>query len=462
MAKGGHRFDPVILREYDIRGVVGDTLTAADARAVGRSVGSIVARDGGRFIVVGYDGRLTSPELEAAVVEGVVAAGVAALRIGCGPTPALYFATKILEADAGIMVTGSHNPPSHNGFKMVVGGRAFWGHDIQRLGEMAAAGDWVDGAGRATRFDMLDAYVARLLVGYRAERELTVVWDPANGAAGETVTALAERLPGRHIVLNGAIDGTFPAHHPDPTVEANLEQLKAAVAEHGADLGVGLDGDGDRLGAVDGQGRVVWGDQLLAILARDVLSRHKGAPVLADVKASQVLFDEIARLGGQPVMCATGHSIIKTRMAELEAPLAGEMSGHIFFSDGYYGFDDGIYAAVRLIDAVASSGASLAELRDELPAVVNTPEVRLDVEEARKFAIVDEVKSRLAEKAGISVDDTDGVRVTTGDGWWLLRASNTQNALVIRCEAGDADALSRLKAQVREQMALSGVTPENF
>ena len=462
MAGGGHRFDPSILREYDIRGVVGENLAAADALAVGRTLGTIVARSGGRSIAVAYDGRLTSRELESALVDGVMASGLIARRIGLGPTPALYYATKVLDVDAGIMVTGSHNPPAHNGFKMTLGGRPFWGQDIQRLGEAAARGDWTEGAGRAEDVDVMADYIARLRAGFTGDHGLTAVWDPGNGAAGDVVADLVRDLPGRHILLNEVIDGTFPAHHPDPTVEANLTQLKDAVREHGADLGVAFDGDGDRLGVIDNLGRVLWGDQILALLARDVLARHPGAPILADVKASQVLFDEILRLGGTPVMCPTGHSIIKARMAELGAPLAGEMSGHIFIADGYFGYDDGIYAAVRMLDMVASSGTSLAELRDTLPTMVNTPEIRIEADEARKFEIVAEVKARLADAVGRSVDDTDGVRVTTDDGWWLLRASNTQSALVVRCEAGDAGALSRLKAEVREQMSLSGVTPPDF
>jgi phosphomannomutase len=462
MAEKGHRFDPVILREYDIRGVVGETLSAADAWALGRTLGSRVARQGGRFVAVGYDGRLTSPELEAAVVEGLSACGLTVFRVGRGPTPALYFGAHLLGADAGVMVTGSHNPPTHNGFKMVLGGKALWGEEIQELGNEAAAGDWVDGAGRDVTADITGAYVARLVTGYRSDKELTVVWDPGNGATGEVVQAVARDLPGRHILLNETIDGTFPAHHPDPTVEANLEQLKAAVAEHGADIGFGLDGDGDRIGVVDGQGRVIWGDQILAILAADLLPRYQGAPILADVKASQVLFDEIERLGGKAVMAPTGHSIIKSRMAELNAPLAGEMSGHIFFADGYYGFDDGVYAAIRLLNSVAASGESAASLRDSLPQVVNTPEIRIDVPEERKFAIVGEVKERLSGEPGIQVNDIDGVRVTDSRGWWLLRASNTQNALVVRCEAASTEALDALKAQVRGQLEASGVEPPTF
>lgn len=464
MGGRGHCFDPVILREYDIRGVVGESLTTADAMALGRTLGTIVARDGGRSVAVGYDGRVTSPELEAALVEGIKASGLTARRIGRGPTPALYFAAAVLDVDAGIMVTGSHNPPDHNGFKINLHRKPFWGQDIQRLGEAAARGDWVDGEGHVEDVDVMDAYVAKLRTGFRAERGLTVAWDPGNGAAGEVVARLVQRLPGRHILLNETIDGTFPAHHPDPTVEANLAQLKEAVELHGADLGVAFDGDGDRLGVVDGRGRVLWGDQILAILARDVLGRHPGAPILADVKASQVLFDEIARLGGEPVMCPTGNTIVRTRMAELGAPLAGEMSGHIFISpgDGWYGFDDGVFVAVRLMDYLVRDGSTLAQLRDGLPVMVNTPEIRLDTDETRKFRIVEEVKSRLANAADKTVDATDGVRVTTADGWWLLRASNTQSALVLRCEAGDVAALLRLKSEIREQLTLSGVSPPDF
>ncbi len=464
MAGRGHRFDPAILREYDIRGVVGENLKAADALAVGRTLGTIVARGGGRSVAIAYDGRVTSPGLEAALVDGVTASGLIARRIGLGPTPAMYFATKVLDVDAGIMVTGSHNPPTHNGFKMNLGGMPFWGQDIQRLGEAAARGDWIEGAGRAEEVDIMADYVAGLRTGFRGDRGLTVVWDPGNGAAGDVVSALCADLPGRHILLNEKIDGSFPSHHPDPTVEANLAQLKDAVREHGADLGVAFDGDGDRIGVVDGRGRVLWGDQILAVLARDVLARHPGSPILADVKASQMLFDEIARLGGKPVMCPTGNTVVRTRMAELGAPLAGEMSGHIFYSaaDGWYGFDDGVYVAVRLLDYLARTGKPLAQLRDDLPVMVNTPEIRIDTDESRKFEIVEEVKARLAGMAGRSVDDTDGVRVTTVDGWWLLRASNTQSALVVRCEAGDASALSRLKAEILEQMSLSGVTPPDF
>ncbi len=457
----GHRFAPQILREYDIRGTVGETLSEDDAYALGRSYGAILQARDGRLVCVGYDGRLSSPALEARLVDGLCASGMRVMRIGLGPTPALYFAARAMAADGGIMVTGSHNPPDHNGFKMMLGAGPFWGDDIQKLGDIAARGAWTDGEGDAQPVALLETYVARLRTDYAATRGLKVAWDAGNGAAGEAMRMLTALLPGEHVLLNAEIDGTFPAHHPDPTVPENLIQLQDAVADEGCDLGIAFDGDGDRIGVVDGQGRILWGDQLLSIYARDLLSRRAGATVIADVKASQVLFDEIERCGGNPVMAATGHSIIKSKMAELSAPLAGEMSGHIFFADRYYGFDDALYAAVRLLDIVARADRSLAAMRDALPQVVNTPEIRFDVAEDRKFAVVDEVKARLAE-TDANVDDTDGVRVLSEHGWWLLRASNTQAVLVVRCESENEEGLSRLKAAVAGQLGLSGIDAQVF
>ena len=457
----GHRFASQILRKYDIRGIVGENLTENDAFALGRAFGAMLAARDERLVCVGYDGRLSSPALEVRVVDGLCASGMRVLRIGLGPTSALYFAVHAMAADGGIMVTGSHNPPNHNGFKMMLGAGPFWGDNIQALGDIAARGAWVDGRGKAQPVALLAAYVARLHADYGAERGLKVAWDAGNGAAGEAMCMLTNVLPGEHILLNANIDGTFPAHHPDPTIPENLVQLQDAVASEGCDLGIAFDGDGDRIGVVDGRGRILWGDQLLSIYARDLLSRRPGATVIADVKASQVLFDEVARCGGNPVMAATGHSIIKSKMVEQFAPLAGEMSGHIFFADHYYGFDDALYAAVRLLDIVGRSDQSLAAMRDGLPQVVNTPEIRFEVSEDQKFAVVDEVKDRLVQ-TGAVVDDTDGVRVLNDDGWWLLRASNTQAALVVRCESGNEDGLTRLKKTVAEQLDQSGIDADVF
>jgi phosphomannomutase len=367
----------------------------------------------------------------------------------------LYFAEAELDVDGGIMITGSHNPADYNGFKMVFFGRAFFGADIKTLGVMAAAGDWESGAGQVTDESVIDLYVDRLMQGFDGGA-YRIGWDAGNGAAGPALELLLGRLPGEHHAIYTNVDSRFPNHHPDPTEEANLADLKALVAEKGLDFGIAFDGDGDRIGAVDGDGRVVWGDQLLAILAEPVLKAVPGATIIADVKASQTLYDRIAALGGTPLMWKTGHSLIKSKMKETGAPLAGEMSGHIFFAHDYYGFDDALYAAVRLIRAVTQLGGSLTALRSAMPDVVNTPELRFQVDESRKFAIVDEVLDRLAAD-GADVDRTDGARVSTTGGWWLLRASNTQDVLVARAEAKDQAGLDRLVAQIDAQLALSGV-----
>jgi phosphomannomutase len=458
-----HDFDPTSLREYDIRGVVGRTLHPQDAFAIGRVFGSIVAGQGGRRVAVGYDGRLSSPTLEPELVRGLVASGMEVLRIGLGPTPMLYYAAVALGADGGVMVTGSHNPPDYNGFKMVLANKPFFGRQITDLGARAASGDVVRAEPGGVRdVDVMADYVARLLSDWDGgDRILDVVWDNGNGSAGDALTRLVGSLPGKHTVLNGEIDGRFPAHHPDPTVARNLEQLIAAVRERGADLGIAFDGDADRIGAVDNQGRIIAGDQLLVILARDVLRDHPGATIIADVKASQVLFDEVTAAGGTPLMWKTGHSLIKAKMAELGAPLAGEMSGHIFFADKWYGFDDALYAAVRLLGIVARLDGPLSAVRDALPHVVNTPELRFDCADTRKFAVIDEVAARLRD-AGAAVSDIDGVRVSTPDGWWLLRASNTQAVLVARAEARSAEGLERLKAALVEQLAASGLAAPDF
>jgi phosphomannomutase len=456
-----HQFDPTILREYDIRGVVGKTLHIADAGALGRAFGTTVARAGGKVVAVGYDGRTHSPDFEKALVEGLLSTGIDVVRIGLGPTPMLYFATYHLKTDAGIMVTGSHNPSDQNGFKMLIdkrlpGGGPVYGEAIKKLASLATVSDFVIGKGSAKTADVQDAYVARLLQDYKSAKALHVVWDCGNGAGGEIVRRLTAKLPGKHTLLFDKIDGTFPNHHPDPTEAKNLVDLQNAVKKENADFGVAFDGDADRIGAVDGKARIVAGDKLVAIYSSEVLREHPGATIIADVKASQVLFDYVARLGGKPTMWKTGHSLIKAKMAETKAPLAGEMSGHIFFADKYYGYDDAIYAAIRLLSIVGSSDKSLTQWHDTLPSTVSTPELRFPVEEARKFAIVGEVKTRLTQ-AGARVNDIDGVRVMTEDGWWLLRASNTQAVLVARAEAQSEAGLERLKSQLGGQLQSSGI-----
>jgi phosphomannomutase len=457
-----HQFDPTVLREYDIRGIIGETLGPDDARAIGRGFATLLKRAGGSKVAVGYDGRVSSPMLEHALVEGLTCSGVDVVRVGMGPTPMLYYAEASMEdVQGGIQITGSHNPANYNGFKMVFMGRPFFGADIRLLGEMAAAGDWLDGQGEAQSREILGAYIDRLLEGLAGIPQdrlagLRIGWDTGNGAAGPAVELLTGKLPGEHHLLFTQVDGTFPNHHPDPTEEKNLADLKALVAEKNLHFGLAFDGDGDRIGAIDGEGRVIWGDQLLMIYAEDLLRQEPGSTIIADVKASKALFDRVSELGGQPLMWKTGHSLIKSKMKEVHSPLAGEMSGHVFFAHQYYGYDDALYAAIRLIAASVRLGKTVTELRGEMPAMINTPELRFQVDESRKFAVIDEVKARLAA-SGANVNDTDGVRVDTADGWWLLRASNTQDVLVARAESLSQDGLDRLMAQIDGQLAASGL-----
>src|SRR6476646_9214409 len=408
-----HQFNPTILREYDIRGIVGDTLTEADAYALGRTFASLAIDEDAKRIAVGRDGRTHSGMLEAALVRGLTEGGVDAVLTGMGPSPMLYFATHYRDVDGGIQVTGSHNPAEYNGVKLLLKGRSVFGAEIQEIGERATSGHWHEGSGTVEEVDIREAYADRLLQDFSG-KPFRVGWDAGNGAAGPILDMLLDRLPGHHHAIYTKVDGTFPNHHPDPTVEANLADLKALVEREQLDFGIAFDGDGDRIGAVDGRGQVIWGDQLMLILAGPVLEAEPGAP------------------------------------------LAGEMSGHIFFKHRWYGFDDALYAAVRLIEAVSASGQSLTAIMDAMPKSVATPELRFQVDEVRKFAIVDEVRDRLSVD-GAKVDATDGVRVSTGDGWWLLRASNTQDVLVARAEAADQAGLERLVAQIDDQLAKSGV-----
>ncbi len=460
-----HTFDPTVLREYDSRGIIGETLGPDDARAIGRSFGTLLRRAGGKKVAIGYDGRVSSPMLEHALCEGLTSTGCDVVRVGMGPTPMLYYAEASAEdVDGGIQITGSHNPPNYNGFKMVFQGRPFFGADILEIGTMAAAGDWLDGSGSVETREIMAEYIERLLepiagldaAGKDRLSTLRIGWDAGNGAAGPAIERLVPKLPGEHFTLFTDVDGNFPNHHPDPTEEKNLADLRALVAEKNLDFGLAFDGDGDRIGAIDGEGRVIWGDQLLMIYAEDLLKLVPGSTIIADVKASRALYDQIAEHGGKPLMWKTGHSLIKSKMKETGAPLAGEMSGHVFFKHEYYGFDDALYAGVRLLVASARLGKSVTQLRGDMPDMINTPEMRFQVDESRKFAVIDEVKERLADSPD-DVNDTDGVRVTNDDGWWLLRASNTQDVLVARAESDSEAGLERLMAQIDDQLALSGL-----
>jgi phosphomannomutase len=454
-----HIFQKNILREYDVRGTTGVNLGEADAYAIGRSLATLTAGRGGKTVAIGRDGRLSSPALAGAAMQGVVDAGLAALDIGLGPTPMLYYAVHHLKADSGLMITGSHNPPQDNGFKMTWNDGPIYGATIQQLGQIAADGSWTSGRGTTKQHEVAQAYVARLLQD-APTRAINAGWDPGNGAAAAVTDALVAGLKGQHPVINGTVDGTFPAHHPDPTVDANLVQLQSLVAEKKLDIGLAFDGDGDRLGAIDAQGRIVRADQFITVLAAELLARKPGSSIVGDVKCSQVMFDRITKLGGKPVMWKTGHSLIKAKMKETGAELAGEMSGHIFIKDGYYGYDDGLYAAIRLLSALERLNLTLGEALDALPVTWATPELRIDCPEDRKFPIVAALVAQLKAE-GTVVSDMDGARVATPDGWWLIRASNTQAILVARAESTSPEGLDRLKDIVASRLSAYGLSLGN-
>lgn len=467
-----HNFHNSILRAYDIRGLYGQTLNDIDAFFVGKSLAAFLHKNNKKKIAVGCDGRLSSPALKAQLIKGLLESGLEVTDIGLGPTPMLYFSVYHLEQDAGIMVTGSHNPKDHNGFKIMLKERPFYGEDILGLAKIAQSADFVDGKGVLKNKDIEEEYVDRILDdcilaesdsqlldeidNFKPKKELRIAWDAGNGAAGDVMIRLSERIASDHILLYSEIDGNFPNHHPDPTVPKNLEALKKVVLEQQCDIGIAFDGDGDRIGVMDNKGEILWGDQLMVFYAREILKSHRGSTIIADVKASDVLFKEIAKAGGKPLMWKTGHSLVKAKMKETKAPLAGEMSGHIFFADKYYGFDDALYAAIRIINIVALSKEPLSMMRKSMPSTFSTPEVRIDCSEERKFAIVEDLKSSL-HKSGIQFNDVDGIRVAEKNGWWLIRASNTQSALVARAEANSKKDLAELKINLKKHLESCGV-----
>jgi phosphomannomutase len=464
-----HRFDPALLRQYDMRGVWGETLGPRDAWALGRSFATIVRRAGGTRVAVGYDGRLSSPRLEAALVAGLCAGGITVRRIGLSPTPLLYYAVASApDVHGGIEVTGSHNPKDHNGFKLDLGGQPFFGDDIVELGRIAAGGEWDEALkigggepGGVETVDLTESYIGRILdaldgIEPAAIAALRIGWDAGNGAAGPLIERLVRDLPGHHILFHTAVDGHFPNHHPDPTEVENLQDLIAAVAAGKIDIGFAFDGDGDRLGVVDGRGRVLWGDQILQILAQDLLARHPGARIMADVKCSKVLFDAITAQGGVALIAPTGHSLIKSGMKQSGAVLAGEMTGHVFCADDYYGYDDALYAALRVLAAAARLGRSVTALRDAMPETHVTPDLRFAVPGIDPRGCVADVIAAL-HADGVAFDATDGARVTTPDGWWLLRASNTQAMLTARAESLSPDGLQRLLADLDTRLRVAGI-----
>lgn len=471
-----HKFNSSILRAYDIRGIYNQTLFDADAFFVGKTFASFLSKKGRKKIVVACDGRYSSPALKENLIKGLVESGVEVIDVGLGPTPMLYFSVYHLNCDAGIMVTGSHNPKDHNGFKMMLSDRPFYGEDILGLAKLLEEDDLISGSGDVEKKSVQNDYIERILNdcllaesksnlldeidAFKPRKKLKIAWDAGNGATGEIMTFLSKRIAAEHILLFPEIDANFPNHHPDPTVPENLRDLIKTVLDEGCDLGIAFDGDGDRIGVVDNEGEIIWGDQLMVFYAREILKENSGATIIADVKASDVLFDEIAKAGGKPLMGKTGHSLIKAKMKETKAVLAGEMSGHIFFADKYFGFDDGLYAAIRIINIVAKLDGSLAHARKELPKTFSTPEIRVECSDETKFQIIADLTAHL-RKSGVEFNDIDGVRTKSESGWWLLRASNTQPVLVARCESVSFEGLEILKTDLRKNLEFLGVKVPN-
>jgi phosphomannomutase/phosphoglucomutase len=437
-----------IFREYDIRGVADRDLSDDLARDLGRALGTVMAERGKRRVMVGHDCRLSSKRLRDALVEGLVDTGRHVIRIETGPTPLLYFAVHHLDADGGVMVTGSHNPPEDNGFKILVGKDTLHGEEIRALADRIERQAFALGpGGHAEDLQVGPRYVAWMRGNVRLARsDLKVVVDAGNGAGGPLALATMRALGLDPDPLYCEMDGRFPHHHPDPTLPENVAELIARVRATGADVGIAYDGDADRLGAVDSRGEIVWGDRLLVAFGRSVLQRHPGAAILGEVKCSQTLYDDIAQHGGTPIMWKTGHSLIKAKMKESGALLAGEMSGHLFFADRYFGYDDAIYASLRLIEILAASSSSLSEMLADLPRTYVTPEIRIPCPDPIKFAVVQRVLEHY--RPTHEVNDVDGARVNFGDGWGLVRASNTQAVLVLRFEASTEARRDELRAEV--------------
>ncbi|MBI5420639.1 MAG: phosphomannomutase/phosphoglucomutase [Deltaproteobacteria bacterium] len=448
--------NPHIFREYDVRGIVDKDLTPNTVVTLGKGFGTYAVRKGVRTVTLGRDCRLSSPAFRDAIVEGLVSTGLSVVDVGICPTPLLYFSIIQFGADGGVMITGSHNPPEFNGFKLCVGPSTLYGEKIQEVRRIIERGEFHTGAGRVETREVIPRYRQYVKAILTIPRRLKVVVDAGNGTGGLVAPALFREMGMEVVELFCEMDGRFPNHFPDPTVPENLRFLIRAVREHGADVGVGYDGDADRIGAVDEKGNVIYGDYLLVLFAREILSRKPGAAIISEVKASQNLYDDVARHGGRPVMWKAGHSLIKQKMKEEAAEVAGEMSGHIFFSDRYLGFDDAIYASLRLFEILAKSDRPLSAMLSDLPSVVATPEIRVDCPDDRKFKVVERVASIVRPQAR-EVIDVDGVRAVFDGGWGLVRASNTQPVLVLRYEGKDEATVNGIRAVMEDAVAKAQV-----
>ena len=452
------QFKPEVLREYDIRGIVGKDLTVNTAYTIGRTFGHTVCHKfSKKKIAVGYDGRLTSPSLHNALCKGLLESGADIYSIGLCSTPMTYFADFHLQTDAAIMVTGSHNPSEYNGFKMVLNKRPFFAAEIQKLQFLTTLRDISKGQGQLKNIDIKDAYVKNNLRNIKFNKKMKIAWDIANGAVGSVIDLFTDQLTNaEHIIINKDVDGTFPNHHPDPTVPKNMEQLIKTVISNSCDIGLAFDGDGDRLGVIDNKGKIIWTDQYMLLLAKEISYYYKNPKIIMDVKSSMVFFDEAKKINCDPIMFKTGHSPIKEKMKELNSPLSGEMSGHVCYADDFFGYDDAIYVGLRLLRILSKENFSLNELISLYPKTITTPEIRIDVQEIRKFEIIEEIKNRLKETEDNMID-IDGIRVENNLGWFLIRASNTQNQLTCRAEALNNNNLLHLIHLIENQLKLSGI-----
>ncbi len=444
------KINPQIYREYDIRGVVDKDLTPEIVRRLGQGFGTHMANLGRKDLVVGRDGRLSSPVFGESLIEGLTSTGCNIVDIGVCPTPVYYFSIFHLNKDGGMMVTGSHNPPEFNGFKVSVGKSTIFGEEIQKLGRLIEKGEFVTGKGNLSKFEIIRPYQDYIKKNIQLEKKMRVVIDAGNGTAGVVAGPLLRDLGCEVEELYCEIDGRFPNHFPDPTIPGNLKDLIDRVKKSHAEVGIGYDGDGDRIGVVDDQGNIIWGDQLMILFAREILKHQKGATFVAEVKCSQNLFTDIEKHGGKAIMWRTGHSLIKEKMKEEKAVLGGEMSGHIFFADRYFGYDDAIYASCRLVELLSKTDRKLSQLLEDVPKTSITPEIRVDCPDEIKFKVVEKVRDELRKT--YSIVDVDGVRVQFGDGWGLVRASNTQPALVLRFEALNEKRLQEIKKLVEEKV----------
>jgi len=440
-----------IFREYDIRGIVGTQLTDETVATLSLAIGTFFRRNNARVIAVGYDARLSSPRFCDFLTEGFNSAGCDVMLIGRVPTPVLYHTVFTRGTDGGVMITGSHNPPDHNGFKICLGKQTLFGSQIQEIKNIALAGEFAEGSGTVEMIDVLSDYcddiVSKISLG---DRRLKVVVDGGNGMGGVTAVPVYERLGVDLVKLFTEPDSDFPNHHPDPTVTENLQDCIGAVRESGADLGIAFDGDGDRIGIVDETGRIIWGDELMVLLSREVLKTNPGATIIGEVKCSQNLYNDIAAHGGNAIMFKAGHSLIKAKMKETHAALAGEMSGHIFFADRFYGFDDATYAGARVLEILSKTDLNLSQLLADLPPTFSTPELRVDCSDETKFDVVARIAAEFSKTN--EVITIDGARIIFGHGWGLVRASNTQAILVLRFEADSEEELNRIRSLVEARV----------